>query len=287
MMYRQSLLLMLVTLAMALLSAPPAQAYLAVEEDPVGQATQAQPTQPDNTDEAAPAEPAEVEMTVRVKSIRGKASYRMAETDDWTAIKQGDVLPIGATIRTGLRGNVMLALGPNADFEVRHLTEMTIADLQKDGDTIRTLLMMPRGNFNMEVKHVGLDNDFQIASPTGTMAVRGTATTGNCYGGGLNLNPSAGNKDNAINQQNNNGQSENLSGGEGMNNGQGQTSPNQTGKTGAGQTGMNNNTDGSKGGDTGGNDGLTNATNNLRGSQSLMSSMRQAQQLKDSLGGST
>lgn len=279
-MYRQTMQITLLTLVVALLSAPLSQAYLAVEEEPVGETTQPTPTE-------APGQPVVDDMTVRVVSTQGRAFYRMAETDEWAPIQTDDVLPVGATIRTGLRGKVALALGPNADFEVKPLTEMTISDLEKDGDTIRTQLVMPRGNFNMDVKHVGFQNDFKIATPTGTMAVKGTGSSGFCYGNGLTLNPSVTNKDNAINHLKNNGQSENVSGGEQMNNGQSQSSPNNQGQTGTGQTGTGNDSDGSKGGDTGGSDGLNNATGNLQGSSSFMGTMTQVRKIKDFLGDSS
>ncbi len=131
-------------------------------------------------DMAQPAEANAPAMTASVTSVDGTAFYRENEQAQWKPAEAGVTLAAGGQIKTGLRGRVEMALGPNADIAVDRLTLMTIGRLEQDGQTIRTLLGVARGKVDFHVKHVGFANDFKIASPTGTMAVKGTDGTFIC-----------------------------------------------------------------------------------------------------------
>ncbi len=157
----------------------------------------------DASDEAAPIEtepaPPPV-MQTTVRAVEGKAMFRPDENAEWQNLEAGQVLPVGAEIRTGVRGSVALSLGPNADVVVQRLTQMTIGQLEHDADaqTLRTYLGVKFGKIDFDVQHVGLVNDFQIASPTNVAAVRGTAGTFGCYDGPATITGAPTNKANAI-----------------------------------------------------------------------------------------
>jgi len=114
------------------------------------------------------------EITCTVTGVTGNAMYRPNEDEPWQAVEVGQVLPVGSEIRTGLRDSVDLALGLNADVTIERLSRVTVGRLQKEGDSIRTLLGVQNGKVDFHVKKVGFVNDFKIATPTGTMAVEGT-----------------------------------------------------------------------------------------------------------------
>jgi hypothetical protein len=129
---------------------------------------------------AAPNPPAvgektQADMAVKVAAVQGNAEVRSAPDAQWMAMKAGDALPLGSQIRTGLRSSVTMNVGPNAEVTVKSLTIMMVSDLvADDANTLRTRLALKYGRLKFDVRHVGFKNDFQVATPTGVMAVKGT-----------------------------------------------------------------------------------------------------------------
>ena len=193
-------------------------------------------TQPDA--EAPAPDPQGIQCTVQ--SVVGQAQYRLGPEDEWKDVTEGLVLPVGAELRTGVRDQVVLELGPNADVTVGRLAYVIIGQLDKQTDSIRTLLGVQRGKVDFHVKQVGFRNDFRVATPTGTMAVRGTEgtivvdETTEIFG-----NPNNGN--NSVNFQNNStGNPSDLTGGEQYTDGEtnnGENTYNGSNNTGNGNTG--------------------------------------------------
>lgn len=126
-------------------------------------------------DDAAEAPPAA--LTAEVLAVDGVAQWRPTPEADWRDIEVAAELPVGAEIQTGLPGSVQLQLGPTAQVTVERLTTITIARLQQQGQVVRTSLGMPHGKFNFNVKQAGFTSDFQVSTPDGTMAVKGTSGT--------------------------------------------------------------------------------------------------------------
>ena len=242
-------------------------------QDSVGDVPQ---DQPEATEAVETVEGVEtLDMVVTVVAVNGRVQVRSDEESPWQMAEQGMELPIGTTVRTGLRGSIDLNVGPNADFSINPLSVVAIGQLQQDGDTIRTLIMIPRGDFNFEVKHIGsFQNDFRIATTTGTMAVKGTIGSGSSWNNGLNLNGDPTNGNNAINFRGSNGQSRNMTGNQQQGNmGQNQGTTGNRGNTpdGSNDTGKGNDNTGGSGntgtGDTG-RGGTTMTT--MKSTQSMM-----------------
>ena len=147
-----------------------------------------------------------------VTDITGTPMFQTGEDQPRQALEVGQVLPVGTIIMTAVRDRVDLALGPNADVTIGRLSRVTIGRLKQEGDSIRTLLGVQRGKVDFHVKRIGFDNDFKVATPTGTMAVRGTEGSvtvddqtdidGNPNNGGNSINFG----------QNNDGSNNNLTG---------------------------------------------------------------------------
>ncbi len=144
------------------------------------------PTEPtgQNTQPAAAENPADrAQLTTRVVDFAGSVRVREATDQPWQAVEKGMVLPVGAEVQTGLRGELTLDIGPNARVTVERLSHFYVGRLARDGNVLRTLVAVKHGRIDFKVNRVGFNNDFRIASPTGTMAVKGT---GGKFTAGLN-----------------------------------------------------------------------------------------------------
>jgi len=132
-----------------------------------------------------PAGPNAPALTTTITSVAGTAMSRHGEGRPWQALAVGQQLPVGAQIRTGVRGAVTMNIGPNAEVSIDRLSEVTLGRLEHDAEAnaIRTVLAVTHGKVDFHVKHVGFVNDFRIASPTDVVAVRGTIGTFKAYDG--------------------------------------------------------------------------------------------------------
>ncbi len=124
---------------------------------------------------ATPGDKTQLDMQVKVTAVQGKAEFRATPDKPWQPMKKDQVLALGSQIRTGLRSSITMNVGPNAEVVIKSLTIMMVSDLVADNaDTLRTRLGMKYGRMKFDVRHVGFKNDFQVATPTGVMAVKGT-----------------------------------------------------------------------------------------------------------------
>ena len=77
-------------------------------------------------------------------------------------------------VRTGRESHVALRVGPNATMLIEHQTRIAIPEIAQDGDKLKTRVSMAFGQADVRVDRIGLTNDFEVATPTATLAVRGT-----------------------------------------------------------------------------------------------------------------
>ncbi|NBB84589.1 MAG: hypothetical protein GVY28_14450 [Alphaproteobacteria bacterium] len=178
------------------------------------------------------------------------------------------VLPVGTEVQTGLRGSLTLDIGPSARVTVERLSHFTIGRLNRRGEVMHTLVAVKHGKIDFKVKRVGFRNDFRIASPTGTMAVKGTGgefDTGE--GGQFNYDPDPDNDNDSTSYNDNSSNNDTtFSGDEGSDNNGGyggRGNPNLT------QGGVGSNMTGSRGDDDdfldGEPDGLNGGRDELNG----------------------
>jgi hypothetical protein len=109
-----------------------------------------------------------------VMDVTGTAEWRPAETAEWKAAAKDDMLDPGAQVRTGLRSSLTLRVGKNATLIVDRSTRLDIPEIVQDGETLRTRAAVRRGRAEFKVDEVGLRNDFEVITPSGTLSVRGT-----------------------------------------------------------------------------------------------------------------
>jgi hypothetical protein len=113
-----------------------------------------------------------------VIAVKGRAQWRQSEGESWRTAKVNDILRPGADIRTGLRSSLALRVGKNATVLVDRATRLSLPVILQDGQTLRTRAAVRRGRADFKVDSkvelIGLVNDFEVLTPTTTLAVRGT-----------------------------------------------------------------------------------------------------------------
>jgi len=126
------------------------------------------------TKPAAETQPAADKLIAVVKIVEGTVETRPAVGQPWVPVKVGDTLAEGADIRTGFRARCVLEMNKNA-LQVEALAVIRIGELRRDGETVRTRILLKQGSTETNVeKKSGVKNDFAIVTPTATLSVRGT-----------------------------------------------------------------------------------------------------------------
>jgi hypothetical protein len=108
-----------------------------------------------------------------ISSLSGFVETR-APGAGWVPAQQGQVVTDGTMISTGFNSRAELNLG-TATIALRPLTRLSLEDLVRQGNFVKTRLGLRIGRIHAEVKTaVGLSQDFRVVSPVSTAAVRGT-----------------------------------------------------------------------------------------------------------------
>jgi hypothetical protein len=146
----------------------------ALGADPAPPAPAAASPAPAAAKPAAEARPAADPLVAVVKIVEGTVETRPAVGQPWVPVKVGDTLAEGADIRTGFRARCVLEMNKNA-LQVAPLAVIRIGELRRDGETVRTRILLKQGGTETNVeKKNGVKNDFAIVTPTATLSVRGT-----------------------------------------------------------------------------------------------------------------
>ncbi len=109
-----------------------------------------------------------------VIGVEGTAQARTKPDQPWKQLAINDKLSPGVVVRTGRASHVALRVGPNATMLIEHQTRIAIPEVVQDGDKLKTRVTMAFGAADVRVDRIGLTNDFEVATPTATLAVRGT-----------------------------------------------------------------------------------------------------------------
>ncbi len=107
-----------------------------------------------------------------ITAVKGNVQYKTGNT--WTAVEEGQTLPLGAVISTSFKSEAVIDLG-SSEIVVKQLTRMSINELSEKNKTVNTKLNMRLGRIKADVKtSKGLKHNFTIKTPVSTAAVRGT-----------------------------------------------------------------------------------------------------------------
>jgi hypothetical protein len=109
-----------------------------------------------------------------VIGVQGTAQARTKADQPWKQLAINDKLAPGVVVRTGRESHVALRVGPNATMLIEHQTRIAIPEIVQDGAKLKTRVSMAFGQTDVRVDRIGLTNDFEVATPTATLAVRGT-----------------------------------------------------------------------------------------------------------------
>lgn len=147
-----------------------AAALLAAPQDPAAPAPKLDVPAP------APLPPGQTKVlqAVVLEVTGAAAQWRAKPAQKWQAAKVNDLLDVGAEIRTGRESTVTLRVGMNATMLVDRQTRIAIPEVVQDGKVLRTRLAMNFGQTDLKVDRIGLENDVEVATPTATLAVKGT-----------------------------------------------------------------------------------------------------------------
>lgn len=164
-----------------LLATLPFVALSWIQTPPQPQAPQPQAPQP-----PSPPPPPKVEplpagkqqvLQALVIAVDGKAEWKAAGAASFKAAAVNDLLDPGAEIRTGLRSTLTLRVGKNATLVVDRASRVELPLIVQDGAVLRTRAAVHRGRVDFKVEAVGITSDFQVLTPSATLAVRGTGFT--------------------------------------------------------------------------------------------------------------
>jgi len=117
--------------------------------------------------------PAGEKLVAVVKLVEGTVESRPAVGQPWAPVKAGDQLSEGMDLRTGFRARCVVEMNRNT-LQVDPLAVIRIGELRRQGDTVRTRILLKQGNTESNVEKGGTKNDFAIVTPTATLSVRGT-----------------------------------------------------------------------------------------------------------------
>jgi len=110
-----------------------------------------------------------------VLKVAGIAQSRAKAGADWEDLKLNAVLKPGVTVRTGRKSMVALRVGANATMLIDRQTRIAIPEIIQNGEKLKTRVSLKWGRTEVKVNKVGRINDFEVATPSATLAVRGTA----------------------------------------------------------------------------------------------------------------
>jgi len=115
-----------------------------------------------------------------VTSVKGKAEYAAPGKTQYAAIEQGQKLPVGAKVRTGKDGEVILVPMPGTLLNIAPGTDLELTELaftKADNQVTRRKALINLKNGEVTAALEKLDpktTDFQVKMPQGVAAARGT-----------------------------------------------------------------------------------------------------------------
>jgi len=124
----------------------------------------------------APSEPKSPPQPLQalIIAVEGRAEWKAAGATAWQVAAIDDLLDAGCEIRTGLRTTVGLRVGKNATLLIDRSSRVELPLIVQDGTVLRTRAAVWRGRCDFKVDAAGVTSDFQVLTPSATLAVRGT-----------------------------------------------------------------------------------------------------------------
>ncbi len=129
---------------------------------------------------------------ITVTEVKGDVDVQADAKSDWKPAKQGDVVPVGAKICTGIDSAAVLAFGSNSVAMVREASWVEIVSFGMKGDELVAQVMVNPGVCSVAVKQLEkFKTDFEVSTPRLTASVRGSGVTTHANGGPTDLEDTA------------------------------------------------------------------------------------------------
>lgn len=122
------------------------------------------------TQPAAGVEPLQATIT----GVEGLVQVRASDNEPWVKAEVGMKLKESAAFRTGPKSAVRFTIPPDQTVTLDRLGELKLLQAINDNGTLRTSLGMKYGRTRFDIEAAGREHDATIASPSSTLAVRGT-----------------------------------------------------------------------------------------------------------------
>jgi hypothetical protein len=118
-----------------------------------------------------------VSMHIFVVAVNGLVQVRAADEQPWLVASTNMILPEGAELRTGPHSSVTCFIPPDQTFTLDRLGTVRVADAFRNGNMVKTDLLMKYGRTHYDIQSAGLEHEASITSPSSTLAVRGTTVS--------------------------------------------------------------------------------------------------------------
>ena len=115
-----------------------------------------------------------VSMHIYVVAVNGLVQVRQGDGQPWVVAATNMVLSEGAELRTGPHSSVTCVIPPDQTFTLDRLGTVRVADAFRNGNMVKTDLLMKYGRTHYDIESAGLEHEASITSPSSTLAVRGT-----------------------------------------------------------------------------------------------------------------
>lgn len=121
----------------------------------------------------------ETALVAVVVSVTGRVQHATMNEEGaltgWADVVVGQRLDAGAWLRSSVRSQAVLRVGVNATVELQSLSRCAIQELAQGDGVLRTRIGVDRGELDLSVDRLeGMTNDFEVRTPTASMAIRGT-----------------------------------------------------------------------------------------------------------------
>jgi len=113
-------------------------------------------------------------MQIYITAVSGLVQVRQGDDRPWHVASTNMVLSEGAELRTGPHSSVTCVIPPDQTFTLDRLGTVRVADAFRNGNKVKTDLLMKYGRTHYDIQSAGLEHEASITSPTSTLAVRGT-----------------------------------------------------------------------------------------------------------------
>jgi hypothetical protein len=118
-----------------------------------------------------------ISMHIYVVAVHGLVQVRQADDQPWFVATTNMVLSEGAELRTGPHSSVTCFIPPDQTFTLDRLGTVRVAEAFRNGNKVKTDLLMKYGRTHYDIQSAGLEHEASITTPSSTLAVRGTTVS--------------------------------------------------------------------------------------------------------------